>query len=47
VPHKDLNSLIKALKKEWKSLDQETINKAVSQLPDRLKQCIDEDGGHG
>jgi transposase len=45
-PHKSVESLINALKREWEKLDQETINAAVAQFPSRLQQCIDAEGGH-
>lgn len=45
-PHKSLESLISALKREWENIDQETINRAVDSFPRRLQACIDADGGH-
>jgi hypothetical protein len=44
--HKDINSLIEALQREWDALDQETVNRAVAQLPKRVKECIEAEGAH-
>lgn len=46
VPHKSVESLMNALKREWDRLDQEIINKVVAQFPQRLQGCIDAEGGH-
>ncbi len=46
TPHKSLESLINALRREWDALDQEMIYRLVEQFPWRLQACIDAEGGH-
>lgn len=45
-PHKDIGSLMESLQTAWDALDQEVINKAIEQLPERLKACVEAKGGH-
>jgi hypothetical protein len=46
VPHRSLESLMEALRREWDAMDQDEINKIVAQFPKRLEACIEAEGGH-
>ena len=45
-PHPNVESLKKALKKAWKEITLETLEKIVDNFPKRLKACVDANGGY-
>ena len=45
-PHPSVESLKKALKKAWKEITLETLEKIVDNFPKRLKACVDANGGY-
>ena len=45
-PHRNIESLKKALKKAWKEITLETLEKIVDNFPKRLKACVDANGGY-
>ena len=45
-PHPNVESLKRALKKAWKEISLETLEKIVDNFPKRLKACVDANGGH-
>lgn len=45
-PHSNVESLKRALKKAWKEITLETLEKIVDNFPKRLKACVDANGGH-
>uniref|UniRef100_A0A914BVA6 Transposase n=1 Tax=Acrobeloides nanus TaxID=290746 RepID=A0A914BVA6_9BILA len=45
-PHPNIESLKKALKKDWKEITLDTLVKIVDNFPKRLKAFIDAKGGH-
>lgn len=45
-PHDSIQSLKRALKKEWGKLSLEMVSKIVDNFPKRLKLCVDANGGH-
>uniref|UniRef100_A0A914CY19 Tc1-like transposase DDE domain-containing protein n=1 Tax=Acrobeloides nanus TaxID=290746 RepID=A0A914CY19_9BILA len=45
-PHPNVESLKKALKKAWKEITLETLEKIVDNFLKRLKACVDANGGY-
>ena len=45
-PHPNVESLKRVLKKAWKEISLETLEKIVDNFPKRLKACVDANGGH-
>ena len=45
-PHKNVESLKRALLKAWDEISVETLVKIVDDFPRRLKACVDANGGH-
>lgn len=45
-PHKDLDSLKRALKKAWDEIPAEQLVRIVQSVPTRLRKCIANKGGH-
>uniref|UniRef100_A0A914DI04 Transposase n=1 Tax=Acrobeloides nanus TaxID=290746 RepID=A0A914DI04_9BILA len=44
--HPTVESLKRALIKAWDEIKVETLSKIVDDFPNRLKACIEADGGH-
>uniref|UniRef100_A0A914DZ64 Uncharacterized protein n=1 Tax=Acrobeloides nanus TaxID=290746 RepID=A0A914DZ64_9BILA len=44
--HPNVESLKRALKKAWKEISLETLEKIADNFPKRLKACVDANGGH-
>uniref|UniRef100_A0A914D5N1 Uncharacterized protein n=1 Tax=Acrobeloides nanus TaxID=290746 RepID=A0A914D5N1_9BILA len=45
-PHQSIEELKKSLVKAWNDIPQEVIDRVVDDFPERLKKCIDAQGGH-
>jgi transposase len=45
-PHKDVESLKRALIKSWDKITVEMLEKIVDNFPKRLKACVKAKGGH-